>query len=111
MQIVKTTTFTWPVRHLVAADGGGAEVVALSVTFRRLKSTEVQALDADIRDKKLNDPQVIERVATGWDLRQVDGAPVSWDQREQAFEAVPGLAGSMVRAFFASFDPQESAKN
>jgi hypothetical protein len=55
--------------------------------------------------------RIVSRVVTDWDLRDVDGAVVPWEQREQAFDEVPGLAGSIVRAFFASFDPKESEKN
>jgi hypothetical protein len=111
MRIVKTQSFRWPVRHLLAADGGRAEVLSFEVTCKRLRTSEVKTLDEEIRRDKLEDSVVVSRVVTDWDLRDVDGAVVPWEQREQAFDEVPGLAGSIVRAFFASFDPKESEKN
>ena len=99
--ITQSETYKWPVKVLVAADGGRFDESKFTAVFKRLTQSRIQEISSaeDMTDKVL----AVE-VLQGWEgVQDADGndVPFNTGNRDKLFD-LPSVATTIVMAFMES---------
>lgn len=98
-----TPTVSVPAIYFVLTDGGQFAPYRFSVVFKRLPTSERDAINAQWVKGELPIQELLDRIVTGWDgLTDEAGRPVPYShaERRAAEEANTGLEQAMVVAWF-----------
>lgn len=100
-RIYVAEAYWWPVQIAQPSDDGWKSQT-LELQFRQFTAEAFEAFMAEVREKKLGDRLVAERVVLNWrNVVTPDGvaAPFSAEALQQLLRTVPGAAACVVRDF------------
>jgi hypothetical protein len=111
--IAQAATYTVPVKVFIPSNKGKATAHTFTAEFRRLPMSEIEEMNAKLKEKTLTDTQLLQDVMVGWgdDVQDADGNPLPFNERN--FEALLDVfptRGTLVQAFMESLNTA-AAKN
>ena len=112
----QSATYKWPVTFRVPADGGKYEKQTFDAEFRRLSQSRINEIQLEVQARikaaekgdpvgtDISDMSIADEVLAGWSgVVDGDGEEVPFGQASKAeLLNVPGLAGSIIEAYFES---------
>lgn len=120
----QSATYSWPVTFRMPTDGGKYEKQSFDAEFKRLPQSRINEIQLEVQarikaaergeswDGDVSDMSIANEVLAGWvGVVDGDGDEVAFSEACKAeLLNVPGLAGSIIEAYFESVQGKK-AKN
>jgi hypothetical protein len=105
-KIKQSAAYWWPVRFTTpsAARAGEHDEHEIEVQFKRLDTEQHKALEKEVSEQKLMDPDVVPRIVTGWRnvIDESDGEVPFTPEALAELLRTPGVATAIIGAYFDS---------
>lgn len=112
----QSATYKWPVSFRVPTDGGKYERQSFDAEFNRLPQSRINEIQTEVQARikaaekgeaaegDISDISIADEVLAGWDgIVDDEGEEVPYSKTSKAeLLNVPGLAGSIIEAYFES---------
>ena len=114
--LAQTESYSWPVTVEFPIDGGRFEKQTFDAVFKRLPQTRINEIQSEVQarikaaergeafESDISDISIADEVLAGWaGVVDDDGEEVAFTAASKAqLLNIPGLAGSIVEAYFES---------
>ena len=118
----QSATYKWPVSFRVPTDGGKYERQSFDAEFNRLPQSRINEIQTEVQARikaaekgeaaegDISDISIADEVLAGWDgIVDDEGEEVPYSKTSKAeLLNVPGLAGSIIEAYFESIAGKKS---
>lgn len=118
----QSATYSWPVTFRMPTDGGKYEKQSFDAEFKRLPQSRINEIQLEVQTRlkaaergepcevDISDMSIADEVLAGWSgVVDGDGDEVAFSESCKAeLLNVPGLAGSIIEAYFESVQGKKS---
>lgn len=102
-KLTQSPAYWWPVELLTVSPEGQVGSTEIEVQYARLTEPELEALHAQVRELRLGDDVVAERLMRNWRKVGDDDTEMPFTPENCArFLGVPGTGSAVVAAFYQS---------